>query len=156
MGRTKVSVEATHDLGPPAVDTPETLCVRGSSGFLILEIDGMDEQSEGPIDFLQTPDLTAPQPLQGLLCLVVTTFADQEPRGLGGEEVDDEEGNRPDPLQGEGEPPSPVAVDLEGTTYNAGRDEDAPSPAHADVRADDRSEYGGYDFDGIGSGQGSK
>jgi hypothetical protein len=91
---------------------------------------------------------------QRISCFFNIPSSDCIPRGFGSQVCPDEERDRPDPLEEERKSPGPVTVDSDDGSNNAGGEEDASAPAHADVCSYVRSEDGRDNFTGIGGGQG--
>lgn len=76
------------------------------------------------------------------------------PRGFRGEVSANEEGDGPDPLEDEREPPTEIAFDACYGPDDTRGEENTAAPAHADVGGEVGSEDSGDDLGSIGRGEG--
>lgn len=87
---------------------------------------------------------------QGLLGLVKLTRPDEVPRGLGGQERDDEQGDRPDPLDSHGDLVAPVGLVVDQALQDAGCDELPDTPAEVDIGREIATECQRHDLGSVG------
>lgn len=86
---------------------------------------------------------------QGLFGLLKLSRPDKEPRGLGCQECEDEQGNGPDPLNSHGDLVTPVGVVVDQALEDAGRDELTDAPAEVDVSREVSAKRQGHDLGSV-------
>ena len=85
--------------------------------------------------------------------LLETTMTNEPPGGLGREEGNHNDRNRPDPLQGKRDTVPPLALNVHQPLEDTRRQQDADDPAHVDPRGHVVAQVGRADVGGVGDGE---
>jgi len=150
VSRRRDGINETYDLGATQIGALETLENAGIRCLCLLQRGRVSDISQGGLDLLFPIGAVETKTGQALPSQFNVVSPNGVPRGFWSEIGSDEEGNRPDPLEDERKSPAEISVDAGHGSDNAGREQDAGAPAHADVRCDVGSEDGGNDLTGIG------
>lgn len=110
----------TYDLSPAEVGPSEAFRIGGAFSLGILDTGSVLDQGERHVAFFFPSRRVLFQAHEGFLGLVMETSSDCIPGGFGSEVDTDEEGDRPDPLDGERESPSEISLNVYDSTHYTG------------------------------------
>ena len=162
--------DETSDLGSSKVDTLETVKEGGSDLGLLLELVGVVHHRDlllGVVDtgvvgqsknrsfgVLESAFSGQPPRPEGLVLDLYGLFFGEGHLRLGGHEDTDEDGDGPDPLDGEGDLVGPFSGVADQSSVDTRADDLSDDPAEVDVGGQERSDLDGHDLGGVRHGHG--
>ena len=149
-----LTAESHHgNLSTSEIGTAEAIPVLCAGSHLVLDLDGVDELSEGASG-LSLSQFT--QAVERALGFVQTVVADVVPGALRGEVDDDHQWYWPDPLDGEGNAVTPLRWVVDQTLEHTSCNELSHRPAQVDVHGEVATELQGHDLRCVGRTSGSE